>query len=258
MIDTHAHLTDSDFDPDREEVIKRAKEAGVEKILCILIEFDARGIEVFKKLLEQDFIFGAVGVHPHDAKDFEKYREKFLELLGLPKVIAVGEIGLDYHYMNSPLTEPTSAAEVQQEVFKKQLEIAKGRNLPAIIHCREAFPDYLSILKNSRVQEGIAHCFSGSENEAKEFLEMGFYISFAGPVTFKNAVNPKELIKKIPEDRLLLETDCPYLAPQTFRGKRNEPAYIKYIYEEVANLRNISEDKLKETISKNVFQVFRI
>lgn len=251
MIDTHAHLTDSDFDPDREEVIKRAQEAGVEKIICVLIEFDERSIQIFKSLLKNDFIFGAVGIHPHDAKDYEKHRDEFFKILDLPKIVALGEIGLDYHYMNSP-------KEIQQVVFEKQLTIAKERNLPAIVHCREAFDDCIPIVKKVNPGKGVMHCFSGSEKDASEYLDLGFYISFAGQVTFKNAAKPKEVIKTIPDDRLLLETDCPYLAPQDFRGKRNEPAYVKYIYEEAARLRNVSVDKLAGIIAENVSQIFGI
>ncbi|OIN97395.1 hypothetical protein AUJ66_03565 [Candidatus Desantisbacteria bacterium CG1_02_38_46] len=249
MIDTHAHLTDERYDGDREEVVKRAKETGVKKIICILVEFDERSMQIFNRLLEHDFIFGAVGIHPHDAKDYEKHKDIFLQLLDLPKIVALGETGLDYHYLNSP-------AQTQKAVFEKQLQIASERNLPVIIHSREALDDAFSIISNSGIKKAVMHCFSGLEEEAKEYLNLGFYISFAGPVTFKNAKKPKEVIKIIPDDRLLLETDCPYLAPQVFRGERNEPSYIKYIYEEAANLKNISVDKLAGIVSENVFKLF--
>jgi TatD DNase family protein len=251
MIDTHAHLTDRDFDSDRAEIVKRAKEAGIKKIICVLIEFDERSTEIFRKLLEQDFIFGAVGIHPHDAKDFEKYREKFLGLLDLPKVVAVGETGLDYHYMHSP-------KEAQLRVFEEHLRIAKGKNLPVIVHCREASDDCMPIVKKINPGKGVMHCFSGSEEDIRSYLGIGFYVSFAGPLTFKNAAAPKETIKAVPEDRLLLETDCPYLAPQPFRGKRNEPAYVKCIYEEAARLRGMSADNFTDIVSGNVFKLFGI
>ena len=251
MIDTHAHLTDRSYAIDCEDVIKRAEEAGLTRIICIPCELRKREIYFFKKMLSFDIVYGAAGIHPNDAKDYEKYQENFLGLLDLPKMVALGETGLDYHYLNSP-------AEIQKEVFEKQLAIAKGRNLPVIIHCREAFSDGFSILKNSGIEKVVIHCFSGSEKEAEEYLNAGFYISFAGPVTFKNAKNLKEIVKIIPEERLLLETDSPYLAPQAFRGKRNEPAYIKYIYEEVAILRNISVDKIISIVSENTSRIFGI
>lgn len=251
MIDTHAHLTDRCYAVDGTDVIKRAEEAGVTKIICVLSEIEKRRMYVFKKMLGWKFIFGTVGIHPHDAKDFENHRDEFLKVLGMPKIIALGEIGFDYHYMNSP-------KEIQRTVFEKQLEIAKERNLPVIIHCREAHNDCISILKNSGIDKGVMHCFSGSGKEAEEYLNLGFYISFAGPVTFKNAKKAKETVKIIPDDRLLLETDCPYLAPQAFRGQRNEPSYIKYIYEEVANLRNASVEEIASIVSKNAHSVFGI
>lgn len=251
MVDTHAHLSDKDFDADRNEALQRAKEAGVKKIICILCEFGERDISVFKELLTHDFIFGAIAIHPHDAKDYNNRKDEFLKALEIPKVVAIGEMGLDYHYALSP-------KETQIEVFEKQLLMAKEKDMPVIVHSREAGQDTLEIIKKHRPRKAVMHCFSGDEKEAKEYLDMGFYISFAGPVTFKNALKPKEVIKTIPDDRLLLETDCPWLAPQVFRGKRNEPAYIKSLYEETANLRNTTVDKLADTVLKNASQIFGI
>jgi len=251
MIDTHAHLTDADFDADRAEVIERAKEAGVEKIICILCEFNEKNLAIFKELLSRDFIFGAAAIHPHDAKDFENRKSEFLKTLGFPKLVAVGEIGLDYHYMYSP-------KEIQVKVFEEQLLIAKEKNLPVVIHSREAPADTLDIIKKQKPRRGVMHCFSGDEKEAKEYLGLGFYISFAGPLTFRNAAKPKEVIKMIPDNRLLLETDCPWLAPQAFRGKRNEPAYIKSTYEEAARLRNTTVEKLSDTVTTNTKELFNI
>jgi len=251
MIDTHAHLTDKAFDEDRGQVIARAKEAGIKKIVCVLCEFDERSINIFKELLKEEFIFGAVGVHPHDAKDYEKYKSILLELLRLEKIVGLGEIGLDYHYLYSP-------KEIQQKVFESQIELAKEKNLPIIVHSREASEDALSIISNSRPKKAVMHCFSGDEKEASTYLDMGFYISFAGPLTFKNATMPKETLKMIPDKRLLLETDCPYLAPQNLRGKRNEPSNIKYIYEEAASLRNTEKEILKKIIEENAAAMFGI
>lgn len=249
MVDTHAHLTDKAFDADRSEVIARAKEAGVEKIICVLCEFDDRSINIFKELLKNEFIFGAAGVHPHDAKDYEKHKSALLEILKLEKIVGLGEIGLDYHYLYSP-------KEVQQKVFGSQIELAKEKGLPVIIHSREASDDAFSILNNNRPQKAVMHCFSGNEKEAKTYLDMGFYISFAGPVTFKNADKPKETLKLVPDQRLLLETDCPYLAPQIFRGKRNEPSYIDNTYNEAAILRNTTKENLEKLVEENAQRLF--
>ena len=250
MVDTHAHLTDKAFDEDRDEVIKRARETGINKIICILCEFSDERINIFKKLLRENFIFGAVGVHPQDAKDYEKNKKTFLELLELPKIVALGEMGFDYHYMHS---QP----EDQKRVFEDQLKIAKEKNLPVIIHSREASEDTFALIRDLKPAKAVMHCFSGDEKEAKAYLDMGFYISFAGPITFKNAAKAKEVLKIIPEEKLLLETDCPYLSPQAFRGSRNEPSYIKYTFNEAALLRNTEMKKLAQALERNSAEIFK-
>ncbi|MFH1958037.1 MAG: TatD family hydrolase [bacterium] len=252
MIDTHAHLADERFDPDREQVIERAASAGpAAKIVCVLSDFKKRNVEVFEELLEKDFIYGAAGIHPHDASRAGENQDTLKEILSHPKIAALGEIGLDYHYMNSP-------KEIQIKVFEEQMETAAERKLPVIIHCRDAFADCSAVLEKAKYSKAVMHCFSGTEDEMKFYLDLGFYISFAGPVTFPKAVMLRELVKKVPAGRLLLETDCPYLAPQPVRGKRNEPAFIKYVYETVADARGVTVKELQKIVLKNSRTVFGI
>jgi len=251
MIDTHAHLADGKFDPDREQVIERAASTGVSQIVCILSDFKKKNVENFKALLKKVCIYGAVGIHPHDAIKAGENQDTLKEILSHPKIVALGEIGLDYHYLNSP-------KEIQLKVFEEQMETASARKLPVIIHCREAFTDCSAVLKKAGYSKVVLHCFSGTEENLKFYLDLGFYISFAGPVTFPKAVTLRELVKKVPDDRLLLETDCPYLAPQPVRGKRNEPSFIKYVYETVAETRGVSFEELQKTVLKNSRTVFGI
>lgn len=251
MIDTHAHLADNRFDTDREQVVERAAASGVSKIVCVLSDFKNKNVENFKALLKKDCIYGAAGIHPHDAFTAGEEQDTLTEILSHPKVVALGEIGLDYHYLNSP-------KEIQLKVFEEQMATAKEKKLPVIIHCRDAFLDCSAVLKKAGHGKVVLHCFSGTEENLKFYLDLGFYISFAGPVTFPNAVTLRELVKKVPDDRLLLETDCPYLAPQPVRGKRNEPSYIRHIYEQVAVLRKVPLANLCETVLKNSRALFGI
>ncbi|MEW6416610.1 MAG: TatD family hydrolase [Nitrospirota bacterium] len=277
MIDTHCHLEMDDFDKDREDVIKRAKEAGIEAIVTIGSDLKGNigGLELSK---QYDFIYCSVGFHPHDAKDFTEdifekikqwatdYRiignppipplEKggeggFEEGEPKPKVVAIGEIGLDYHYDNSP-------REIQQDVFIKQLQYAKETNLPAIIHSREAKKDTLEIIKESGINKGVLHCFSGDMEMAEKAMAMGFYISIAGPVTFKNARRPREIAKAIPDDYLLIETDAPYLTPEPFRGRRNEPSYLVHTARAIAELRGVTIEDLARITTLNAKRLFKI
>jgi TatD DNase family protein len=252
MIDTHCHLEMDAFDNDREDVIKRAKEAGLEAIITIGSDYDGckGAIELSNKY---DFVYAAVGIHPHDAKDFSE--EVFSRIMAWiennNKVIAIGEIGLDYHYDLSP-------REIQREVFMKQLKYAKEVDLPVVIHSREAKKDTLKILEDSEVREGVMHCFSGDMDMAQKAIAMGFHISIAGPVTFKNASKLKEIAKAIPDEYLLIETDAPYLAPEPFRGKRNEPAFIIHTAKVIAELRGISVEDINRITSLNAKRLFKI
>lgn len=257
MIDTHCHLEMDAFDNDRENVIKRAKEAGLEAVITIGSDFEGcRGaVELANKY---DFIYASVGIHPHDAKDFSEEIFNQIKAWTLPphpqrggKVVAIGEIGLDYHYDHSP-------REIQKDVFKKQLYYAKEVNLPVIIHSREAKKDTLKILEESGVTKGLMHCFSGDMEMAERVMSLGFYISIAGPVTFKNADRLREIAKAIPDDYLLIETDAPYLTPEPLRGKRNEPVFVVHTAKFIAELRGISYEDIDRITTLNAKRLFGI
>jgi len=251
LFDTHAHLNAEQFLEDQDEVIQRAKENGVTKI--VNIGFNRETIPTSIELAEKyDFIYSAVGWHPQDAKDMlEEDFDWLRELSKHKKVVAIGEIGLDYYWDTSP-------KEVQKEVFRRQISLAKELKLPIIIHDREAHQDIVDILREESASEvgGIMHCFSGSLEMAKECMEMNFMISFGGPVTFKNAKKPKEIVKQIPLERLLIETDCPYLTPEPYRGKRNESGYVRYVAEAIAELRGMEAEELAEVTYQNAIKFF--
>jgi TatD DNase family protein len=253
LFDTHAHLNDEKFSEDREEVIQRAQECGVSRI--VNVGFNRVTIPQSIALAEKyDFIYSAVGWHPQDAKDMQDEDFQWLrELSKHKKVVAIGEIGLDYYWDTSP-------KDVQKEVFRKQIRLARELQMPIIIHDREAHQDIVDILREENAAEigGIMHCFSGSLEIAEACLEMNFYISFGGPVTFKNAKKPKEIAKQIPMNRLLVETDCPYLTPEPYRGKRNESGYVRYVAEEVAALRGMSFEELASITFENANRLFRL
>jgi TatD DNase family protein len=253
MFDTHAHLNAAQFEEDRQEVIQRALDEGVQHI--VVVGFDRETIKGAIDLAEEyDFIYACVGWHPVDAIDMTEEDLAWIEELAAhPKVVALGEMGLDYHWDKSP-------ADVQKEVFRRQIRLAKKVKLPIVIHNREATQDVVDILREEKAHEvgGIMHCYSGSIEVARQCMEMNFYISFGGPVTFKNAKKVKEVAKDIPMDRLLIETDCPYLSPHPLRGKRNEPSYVKYVAESLSDIKDLPlEDIIKKT-SDNAFRIFNI
>jgi TatD DNase family protein len=251
LIDTHCHLEMDAFDPDREEVMRRARDAGVGTMITIGSDLKGNigGLDLSKKY---DFIYSSVGFHPHDAKDFTEEIFGQIKLwASLPKVVAIGEIGLDYHYDNSP-------REVQREVFMKQLQLAKEAGLPVIIHSREAERDTLDIIRESGASKGVFHCFSGDMDMAGKGMAMGFSISIAGPVTFKKAKRLKEIATAIPDDYLLIETDAPYLAPEPFRGKRNEPSFLVHTAKMVAALRGVSPEDISRITTLNATHLFKI
>lgn len=253
LFDTHVHLNIEQFDEDRDEVIQRAKAAGVEKM--VVVGFDHETIHKAIALAEQyDFIYAAVGWHPVDAIDFTDEDLLWLEELAHhEKVVALGEMGLDYHWDKSP-------KDVQKDVFRKQIALAKKVKLPIIIHNREATDDVIQLLQEEHAEEvgGIMHCFAGEVEHVKPCLDMNFYISLGGPVTFKNAKAPKEVAKVVPADRLLVETDCPFLAPHPHRGKRNEPAYVRLVAEQIANLRDTSIEAIEQQTTANALRLFGI
>lgn len=253
FIDTHVHLNADQYEDDVEEVISRAVDAGVTKM--VVVGFDRKTIHKAMELTERySFIYAVVGWHPVDAIDCTEEDLKWIERLAAhPKVVGIGEMGLDYHWDKSP-------KEVQQELFRKQIQLAKKVKLPIIIHNREATADVVRILKEEDAKEvgGIMHCFGGSVETARECIEMNFLISLGGPVTFKNAKMPKEVAQEIPLEKLLIETDAPYLAPHPHRGKRNEPVYVTLVAEEIAKLKEVSIEEVAKVTTKNALKLFTI
>ena len=253
FIDTHVHLNADQYDDDLNEVIDRALENNVTKM--IVIGFDRKTIERAIELAEKhDFIYAVVGWHPVDAIDCTEEDLTWIEELAAhEKVVGIGETGLDYYWDKSP-------KEIQQEVFRKQIRLAKKVRLPIIIHNRDATEDVLCILKEEDAHEvgGVMHCFGGSVETARESIAMNFMISLGGPVTFKNAKKPKEVAAEISLDHLLIETDAPYLAPHPYRGKRNEPAYVPLVAEEIARLKGISVEEVGRITTRNAEQFFKL
>jgi TatD DNase family protein len=253
LFDTHAHLNAIQYEEDIVEVITRAVSENVTHI--VVVGFDKDTIKRAMELTDQyDMIYAAVGWHPVDAIDMTEDDLKWIkELASHPKVVAIGEMGLDYYWDKSP-------KEIQKEVFRKQIQLAKEVQLPIIIHNRDATEDVVKILQEEDASEvgGIMHCFTGSLEVAKQCMDMNFYISFGGPVTFKNAKKPKEVATQIPMERLLIETDCPYLTPHPFRGKRNEPSYVKYVAEQIAELKGLSIEEVAKITSDNAKELFGI
>lgn len=253
LFDTHAHLNADQYKEDLAEVMVRAQEAGVSNI--VVVGFDRLTIKRAMELAEaHDFIYACVGWHPVDAIDMTNEDLAWIEeLASHPKVVALGEMGLDYYWDKSP-------QEIQKEVFRKQIQLAKKVKLPIVIHNRDATADIVEILREEGASEvgGIMHCFSGSVEIAKECLEMNFYISLGGPVTFKNAKKPKEVALEIPLARLLIETDCPYLTPHPYRGQRNEPSYVKLVAEQIAEIKGLTFEEIARATSDNAKRIFGI
>ncbi len=246
LVDSHCHLDDEQFDPDREQVIERAREAGVDRMMAIGTGDGPPDLEAAVRLARQyPFIYATVGVHPHDAAKATPETFAALEvLLHEPKVLAVGEIGLDYHYDFSP-------RDVQATVFVEQLKVAGRAGKPVVIHTREAWEDTLRMLREQWRGGGIIHCFSGGPAEARQVLELGFHLSFGGVLTFPKAETLREAARFAPEDRLLVETDAPYLAPVPKRGKRNEPAYMIESVRRLAEVRGVTPEHIADVTTAN-------
>ncbi|WP_430789411.1 TatD family hydrolase [Virgibacillus flavescens] len=253
LFDTHVHLNARQFKEDRDEVIKRAFDAGVTQM--VVVGFDRETIPLAIEIAEQyETIYAAVGWHPVDAIDMTDEDLAWIEELAThPKVVAIGEMGLDYHWDKSP-------KDIQKEVFRKQIQLAKKVHMPIIIHNREATEDIITILQEENAAEvgGIMHCYNDTVEYVQACLDMNFYISLGGPVTFKNARDPKEVAVEVPLNRLLVETDAPFLAPHPNRGKRNEPSYVTLVAEKIAELRNISIEELSEITTENARRFFSI
>jgi len=253
FIDTHVHLNADQFQEDLQEVIDRAHAAKVEKM--IVVGFDRKTIERAMELVEKyESLYAVIGWHPVDAIDCTEEDLAWIEeLTHHPKVVGIGETGLDYHWDKSP-------KEIQQELFRKQIRLAQKTNLPIIIHNREATGDVVRILReeNAKTVGGIMHCFSGSVETALECIKMNFMISLGGPVTFKNARMPKKVAKEIPLGHLLIETDAPYLAPHPYRGKRNEPSLVPLVAEEIARLKEIPVEEVAKATTENAKKLFKL
>lgn len=257
LIDTHTHLDDARYDSDRDAMIRRAKEAGIEAMITIGCDLATSRAAV--ALTDRyEFVYASVGVHPHEVRHIEDHwYDEFRTLAEHKKVLAYGEIGLDYHYNHSPPEE-------QRRRFREQVRLGKDLRLPLVIHTREAQEDTIRILKEEQASEagGVLHCFSGDAWLAKDALDLGFYLSFSGILTFQNATMLRDIARTVPMDRLLIETDCPYLTPVPHRGKRNEPAFVRHVADQLSSLlpgdpRRSVEDIARQT-SENARRLFRI
>ena len=252
--DTHAHLDDERFDEDREELIERMKQEGIS--LCMTVGANMRMNRINVELAQkhEGYLYATVGLHPHDASQLnEETMAQMKEWARLPQVKAWGEIGLDYFY-------DRSERDVQKDAFIKQLDAAMEMNLPVILHIRDAHGDALDILRQRKgnLPRGVVHCYSGSWESAQEYMNLGFDISFTGSVTFKNAVKLAEVSDKIPLDRLMIETDCPYMAPVPHRGKRNDPILVKVVSQFLADRRGMDVEELARITKENGMRLFGI
>ena len=252
LFDSHAHYDDEAFVSDQAEILSQMKENGVGRILNVGADMPSsrRSVALSK---EYDFIYAAVGIHPHDAKcASEEAMEELRQMSCEEKVVAIGEIGLDYHY-------DLSERSVQKEWFARQLSLSHELDLPFIIHEREAVKDTLDIIRAGEIsQGGVFHCFSESKEVMREVLSMGLYVAFGGVLTFKNSVKAVEAASEVPLDRFLLETDCPYLAPVPYRGKRNSSLYLHKVAEKFAEIRGLSVEEVEQRSWQNACRLFRI
>ena len=251
FFDTHTHLDDEKFDTDREEVIASLKHEGA--TLCVNIGANIKTSKMSIALAERyDFIYAAAGVHPNDTGDMsDEDLAQLEEMAKHPRVVAIGEIGLDYHY-----DEPEP--EIQKIWFERQLRLAQKLGLPYVVHDRDAHADVLEIIKKVGYFNGVMHCFSGSVEMAKEVTKMGMYVSIAGQVTFKNAPKVQAVAASVPLDKLLIETDSPYLTPEPFRGKRNNSGYVKYTAAKIAELRGITTEEIAAITMENGKKFYNI
>lgn len=261
LFDSHCHLDDERFEEDREEIIEKIKESGVTKLVSAgySIEGSRKGVELSKKY---EFIYTTCGLSPNDIpqteeelwKDIDKIKKLVKENLEYKKIVAIGEIGLDYYW-----EKDNERRELQKKAFVKQIELANDFNLPIVIHTRDAVMDTIEILKKNKVnKKGVFHCCPLNRELVKEALKLDFYISFAGPVTFKNSKNANEIIKMVPNDKILIETDSPYLSPEPLRGKRNDSRNVKYIAQKIAEVKELSINEVAEFTNQNAKRVFLI
>lgn len=253
LFDTHCHLNDSRFDADRQEILDDMEAQGVTP--CVVVGADMPSSRASQALAQtRPWLYFAAAVHPHDAKDYtDEAHAELLAMMQYPKCVAWGEIGLDFYYDHSP-------RDVQREVFIRQMEAAREVGKPVIFHVRDAHGEVTDLLRayKGNLPQGVMHCYSGSVEQAQIYLDMGFYISLAGPVTFKKAPKLWEVAQCVPSDRLLVETDSPYLAPEPVRGKRNDPRNVAYIALRVAELREMPYEELCEMTRRNGLRLFGI
>lgn len=258
IFETHAHYDDQKFDDDREELLSSMGTYGIGKIVnvgCNLASCKA----TLRLMEEYDMVYGALGIHPSDINDLDEEAFSWLKAqLRIPKVVAVGEIGLDYYW-----EKDEGARERQRMWFIRQLSLAIEMGLPVIIHSRDAAADTLQIMREEHfgkcdLPSGVIHCFSYSNEIAQQYLKMGYYIGIGGVATFKNAKKLKEVVCETPLERILLETDCPYMAPEPFRGQRNSSRYLPYVSEQIAKLKGITREKVEEVTYQNAMRLFRI
>jgi TatD DNase family protein len=255
LIDSHAHIQGKEYSGEVEAVIKHAREAGVDKIIVVGGAGDMSSNTAAVGLVESwTNLYATVGMHPHDAKDVGEEELQELKRLAVhPKVVAIGETGLDYYYNHSP-------REVQRRVFTQFICLAKDTGLPLVVHERDAASEALELLRSEGAGKirGVIHCFTGDYDAACAYLDLGFYLSFTGIITFKNAEPLRDVVRKVPLDNLFVETDSPYLTPVPHRGKRNEPAYVRFVAETVASVKHVSLQDVADTTTRNVKQLFRI
>ena len=256
LFDSHCHLNDEKYNEDRKELIENLRKQGVKRLVTAGYSIESSK-EAIKLSKEYDFIYATIGISPNDVpktledldKDLNNIKDLYKEG---EKIVAVGEIGLDYYWN-------TENKEIQKEAFKRQIELANNLNLPIQIHTREAIADTLEILKDNKVnRKGIFHCCPFNRELVKEGLKLGFYISFAGPTTFKNSKNAVEIIKMVPDDKMLVETDSPYLSPEPFRGKRNDPSRVQYIIKKIAELKEKSFEEIEKMVYENANTIFNL
>lgn len=251
LFDSHAHLADEIYSTNLAQIIQNAKSFGVEKILCVgdSEKNSKRSIEIAR---QHSGVYAAVGVHPHDINNYNARVEKSLKVWSDdPKVLAIGEIGLDYYRM-------TNSRSLQIEAFIRQLDVAVEVKKPVVLHCRDAYEDMLEILKDKHGLKGVIHCFSSNTEDALKFIEMGYYIGITGIITFKNSRKLVDVVKSVPIENLLIETDCPYLAPEPNRGAKNEPANVVYVARAIAQIKNMTYEDVANTTTYNARHLFNL
>ena len=255
LIDSHAHIQGSEYAGELEGVVARAKEAGVEKIIVVGGAGELASNEAAVALARSfPELYATVGMHPHDAKDVGADELERLKALTVnPKVIAIGETGLDFYYSHSP-------HDTQRRVFSQFIAMARELDLPLVVHERDAHRDSADLLRSLGAAQirGVIHCFTGDYDAARDYLDLGFYLSFTGIITFKNADSLREVVRKVPLERILVETDSPYLTPVPHRGKRNEPAYVRCVAQTIANVKTLDLEEVAHVTSRNVRELFRI